>query len=84
MLSSIGTHVHIFVIFLIPRVRNIRMNQNKVAQVAPVLGGRGNTGGERDAARQLGLDRDDVRRARKVASLTPEAQETARRVGVST
>ena len=49
------------------------MNQNKVAQVAPVLGGRGNTGGERDAARQLGLDRDDVRRARKVASLTPNS-----------
>ena len=38
--------------------------ENKVAQVAPVyLGGRGNKSGEREAARQLGLDRDDVRRA---------------------
>ena len=44
--------------------------ENKVAQVAPVyLGGRGNKSGEREAARQLGLDRDDVRRAAKVASI---------------
>ena len=38
-------------------------------------GGRPN-GGEREATRQLGLDRDDVLRAVKVASLTPEAQAT--------
>ena len=38
--------------------------EDKVAQVGPVsLGGRGNKSGEREAARQLGLDRDDVRRA---------------------
>ena len=42
-----------------------------MAQVGPVsLGGRGNKSGEREAARQLGLDRDDVRRAAKVASIT--------------
>ena len=37
--------------------------------------------GEREAARQLGLDRDDVRRAIKVASITPEAQQAAHEVG---
>ena len=44
--------------------------EDKVAQLAPVsLGGRGNKSGEREAARQLGLDRDDVRRAIKVVAL---------------
>ncbi len=58
--------------------------ENKVAQVAPVyLGGRGNKSGEREAARQLGLDRDDVRRAAKVASITPEAQQAAHEVGLA-
>ena len=37
--------------------------------------------GEREAARQLGLDRDDVRRAAKEASITPEAQQAAHEVG---
>ena len=37
--------------------------------------------GQREAARQLGLDRDDVRRAIKVASITPEAQQAAHEVG---
>ena len=56
--------------------------EDKVAQLAPVsLGGRGNKSGEREAARQLGLDRDDVRRAIKVASLSPEAQQAAHEVG---
>ena len=41
-----------------------------MSQVAPVsLGGRGNKSGEREAARQLGLDRDDVRRAINVVAL---------------
>ena len=54
-----------------------------MSQVAPVsLGGRGNKSGEREAARQLGLDRDDVRRAIKVASITPEAQQAAHEVGL--
>jgi hypothetical protein len=38
--------------------------------------------GEAEAARQLGLSQPDVHRAIKVASLTPEAQETARKVGL--
>ena len=37
--------------------------------------------GQREAARQLGLDRDDVRRAIKVASITPEAQQAAHTLG---
>jgi len=39
--------------------------------------------GQSEAARQLGLDRDDVRRAFKVASLTEEAQQTAHDVGLA-
>ena len=47
----------------------------KVAQLAPVsLGGRGNKSGEREAARQLGLDRDDVRRAIAVVALSLAGQ----------
>ena len=38
-------------------------------------------GGIRDTARQLGLDERDVRRAIKVASITPEAQQAAHEVG---
>ncbi len=37
--------------------------------------------GEREAARQLGLSRQDVHRAIKVASLSPEAQQAAHEVG---
>ena len=37
--------------------------------------------GEREAARQLGLSEPDVRRAIKVASITPEAQQAAHEVG---
>ena len=37
--------------------------------------------GEREAARQLGLSRQDVHRAIKVASLSPEAQQAAHDVG---
>ena len=44
-------------------------------------GGRGKKGGIREAARQLGLSEADVRRAIKVASLSPEAQQAAHEVG---
>lgn len=53
----------------------------KVAQPAPVSeakGGRGNEGGIRKAARELDMPRDAVRRAVKVAALSPEAKEAAR------
>ena len=59
--------------------------EDKIAQLAQfskVGAGRGNKGGESEAARQLGLDRDDVRRAIKVASITPEAQQAAHEVGL--
>ena len=56
--------------------------EDKVAQVGPVsLGGRGNKSGVREASRQLGLSRQDVERAIKVASITPEAQQAAHEVG---
>ena len=46
-------------------------------------GGRGNKGGIREVARQLGLSESDVRRANKVASLSPEAQQAAYRLGLA-
>ena len=54
-----------------------------LAQVAPKVQNGRPKGGEREAARQLGLDRDDVRRAIKVASITPEAQQAAHEVGLA-
>lgn len=55
---------------------------NKPVQLGQVsTGGRGNKSGESEAARQLGLSRQDVRRAIKVASITPEAQQAAHEVG---
>lgn len=57
----------------------IKNVEDKLAQVEPVYkGGRGNEGGIRAAARELGIDRNDAHRAAKVASLSPEAKETAR------
>lgn len=47
------------------------------------VGGRGKKGGIREAARQLGLSEADVRRAIKVASLSPEAQQTAHELGLA-
>ena len=46
-------------------------------QVAAVSGGRGNTGGYREAARDLNIPERTVRRAYQTASLSPEAQEAA-------
>lgn len=45
-------------------------------------GGRGHKGGVRAAARDLGIDSVDAHRAVKVASLTDEAKEVAREVGL--
>lgn len=58
---------------------------DKLAQVAPVSskGGRGKESGTRKAARDLGIDRDDARRAVKVASLSEEAKAVAREVGLA-
>ena len=56
--------------------------ESQVAQIAPSRP-QYEKRGEREAARQLGLDRDDVRRAFKVASLSSEAQQTAHDVGLA-
>ena len=51
-------------------------------QVAAVSGGRGNTGGYREAARELNIPERTVRRAYQTASLSPEAQEAAVETGL--
>ncbi|MFZ3181356.1 MAG: hypothetical protein WA156_14370 [Methylocystis silviterrae] len=61
----------------------IRLAERVSAQVAPKLSARGRSGegrpesGVRAAARDLGVDRDDARRATKVASLSDEAKRVA-------
>ena len=55
---------------------------DKVRQVAAVSGGRGNTGGYREAARELNIPERTVRRAYQTASLAPEAQEAAVETGL--
>ena len=52
--------------------------RDKVGQLAPVSGGRGNVGGDRLAARELNISRDQVRRAKAVAGLPTEAKAAAR------
>lgn len=48
--------------------------EDNPAQVGPISGGRGNKSGLNEAARQLGIERRDVQRSVRVASLSPEAQ----------
>ena len=55
---------------------------DKVRQVAAVSGGRGNTDGYREAARELNIPERTVRRAYQTASLAPEAQEAAVETGL--
>jgi hypothetical protein len=62
----------------------VELTGEKVGQVAQVYGGRGNKEGISEASRQLGVERTEVRRALKVASLSPEAQDAAREVGLDT
>jgi ParB-like chromosome segregation protein Spo0J len=54
----------------------------KLRQVGAVYGGRGNTGGYREAARGLNIPEQTVRRAFQTASLSPEAQEVAVETGL--
>ena len=56
--------------------------ENKLRQVDAVSGGRGNTGGHRQAARELNIPEAAVRRAYQTASLSPEAQEAAVETGL--
>jgi ParB-like chromosome segregation protein Spo0J len=55
---------------------------DKVRQLGAVSGGRGNTGGYREAARELHIPEQTVRRAYQTASLSPEAQEAAVEMGM--
>jgi hypothetical protein len=52
---------------------------SKLVQNAPVSnnGGRGNVGGERAAAREIGVDRYKAMRAKKIAAIEPEAKKAA-------
>jgi ParB family transcriptional regulator, chromosome partitioning protein len=52
-----------------------------LAQLAPKLQGGRPEGGERLDARDLGLSRDEVRRAQTIASLPEETKEAARELG---
>lgn len=52
------------------------------AQVAPKPNGGRPESGERLAARELGITREEVRRAEKIDSITPEAKEAAREAGI--
>ena len=55
---------------------------DKVAQVGPLSdkGGRGNKSGIRHAARELGVPRQTVQRAVKIAALSPEAKRLAKKM----
>lgn len=55
---------------------------NKVVQNEPPGGQQPNEQGIRAATKDLGIDRNAVVRANKVAKLTPDAKEEARRVGL--
>jgi ParB-like chromosome segregation protein Spo0J len=55
----------------------------KPPQDEPVFkGGRGNESGVRKAARDLGIEKEDARRATKVAGLSDEAKDAAREAGL--
>lgn len=55
----------------------VRLSQKARQLDAIFFGGRGNKGGVRAAARELGLSEPDARRAIKVGNLAPEAQVAA-------
>jgi hypothetical protein len=65
------------------RLAKGRREADKPAQVAPVSGGRGNAGGDRQAARDLGVTRDEILRAEKISSIKAEAKGAAATAGVS-
>jgi ParB-like chromosome segregation protein Spo0J len=64
------------------RLAKEKLESEKVVQLAPVSGGRGNEGGDRLVARDLGLTREEIRRAEAIASLPDEVIEEARSVGL--
>ena len=66
----------------------VRLTEVQSAQLAPNesrrADGRGHRpeGGVRAAARELGIDRDEARRAIRIASIEPEAREATREAGL--
>lgn len=61
----------------------MELNAQKGAQIAHPSGGKQpHDKGYSAAERDLGIKRDDARRAEKVASLSDEAKEAAREVGL--
>jgi ParB-like nuclease domain len=66
----------------LPAQQQCQPAADKVRQVAAVSGGRGNTGGYREAARDLNIPERAVRRAYQTASLSPEARKAAVETGL--
>jgi ParB-like chromosome segregation protein Spo0J len=64
----------------IPPQQECELEADKVRQVAAVSGGRGNTGGYRETARELNIPERTVRRAYQTASLSPERRERRSRL----
>lgn len=60
----------------------VRLTEEKRGQLAQVKGGRGIEGGISAAARELGVERTEVRRAEKIAGISDEAKEAAREAGL--
>lgn len=60
----------------------IPVEDEKPRQLGAVSGGRGNTGGYREAARELNIPEQTIRRAYQTASLSSEAQEAAVETGL--
>jgi hypothetical protein len=59
-----------------------KRDAEKPAQVAQVSGGRGKEGGDSLAARDLGISRDEVRRAKTIAALPEQTKQAAREIGL--
>ena len=60
----------------------VRLSETVSAQLEPKPQGGRPEGGTRAAARELGIEKEDARRATKVAGLTQEAKDAAREVGL--
>jgi ParB-like chromosome segregation protein Spo0J len=61
----------------------IKLIEEKHVQVGQVsAGGRGKAGGEAAACRDLGVTRQTARRAKRIASISPEAMKFARELGL--
>ncbi|KNY18247.1 hypothetical protein AKG11_03700 [Shinella sp. SUS2] len=66
------------------QVQSAGNEHSKPAQLAPVSkGGRGKASGIRQAAREIGVPRDSIARAVKVAGLSDEAKEAAKEAGLA-